>query len=69
MCTFAKPKQHDMTTIKNSTGSKAVNISTDSTGNVRAMFVQIYQGHEQVLQSKTFASIKSAEKWANSILN
>jgi hypothetical protein len=58
-----------MTTIKNSTGSKAVNISTDASGNVRAAYVQIYQGHEQVLDFKTFSTIKRAEKWANSILN
>lgn len=57
-----------MTTIKNTTGSKAVNISTDATGNVRAMYVQIYQGEQQVLQSKTFVSIKNAQKWANKIL-
>jgi hypothetical protein len=57
-----------MTTIKNETGSKAVNISTDATGNVRAMYVQIYQGEQQFLQAKTFASIKNAEKWANKIL-
>jgi len=57
-----------MTTIKNSTGSKAVNISTDATGNVRAMYVQIYQGEQQLLQAKTFASIKNAQKWANKIL-
>ena len=37
-----------MTTIKNTTGTKAVNISTDATGTVRAMYVQIYNGHEQV---------------------
>ncbi len=58
-----------MTTIKNSTGSKAVNISTDATGNVRAMYVQIYQGEQQVLQAKTFANVKNAQKWAAKILN
>jgi hypothetical protein len=58
-----------MTTLKNTTGSKAVNISTDATGNVRAMYVQIYNQEQQVLQSKTFANIKNAEKWANKILN
>ena len=57
-----------MTTIKNTTGSKAVNITTDATGNVRAMYVQIYNGEEQVLQVKTFSSIKNAEKWANKVL-
>ena len=58
-----------MTTIKNTTGSKAVNISTDATGNVRAMYVQIYNGEQQVLQSKTFSSVAKAEKWSNKILN
>ena len=58
-----------MTTIKNTTGSKAVNIKTDATGKVRAMYVQIYNGQEQVLKSKDFASEKNAEKWANKILN
>ena len=57
-----------MTTIKNTTGSKAVNITTDASGQVIAMYVQIYQGHEQVLQSKTFASEKNAQKWASKII-
>lgn len=54
-----------MTTLKN----KAVNITTDATGNVRAMYVQIYNGEEQVLQAKTFANTKKAERWAKKILN
>jgi hypothetical protein len=58
-----------MTTLKNTTGSKAVNISTDATGNARAMYVQIYNGEQQVLQAKTFTTVKNAEKWANKILN
>jgi hypothetical protein len=58
-----------MTTLKNTTGSKAVNISTDATGNVRAMYVQIYKGEEQVLKAKTFKTVKNAEKWANKILS
>lgn len=58
-----------MTTVTNSTGSKAVNITTDASGNVRAMYVQIYNSSEQVLQSKTFATKKGAEKWVNSILS
>lgn len=58
-----------MTTLKNSTGSKKVNITTDATGNIRAMYVQIYDKNEQVLESKTFATIKNAEKWANKLLN
>jgi len=58
-----------MTTIKNTTGSKAVNITTDATGNVRAMYVQIYQGEQQVIQSKTFVNVKNAQRWAAKILN
>jgi len=58
-----------MTTLKSTTGKKAVNISTDATGNVRAMYVQIQDRDEQVLQSKTFATIKSAKRWASKILN
>ena len=54
--------------IKNSTGSKAVRISKNQSGYI-AMYYQIYNGHEQVLQSKTFASMKNAEKWANKTLN
>ena len=61
-------KQKDMTTIKNTTGSKAVNITTDATGRVRAMYVQIYNNEQQVLQAKDFSTIKNAEKWAKKIL-
>lgn len=57
-----------MSTIKNATGSKAVNITVDGSGNVRAMYVQIYQGEQQVLQAKTFSTKARAEKWANKIL-
>jgi hypothetical protein len=58
-----------MTTLRNTTGTKAVNISTDGTGTVRAMFVQVYNGQEQVLESKSFSSVKRAEKWGNLKLN
>ena len=58
-----------MATIKNTTGTKAVNISTDATGKVRAMYVQIYNGHEQVLESKSYSTEKRALKWAESKLN
>lgn len=57
-----------MTTLKNLTGSKAVNIRKDATGMFRAMYVQVYQGQEQVLEAKSFNTIKGAEKWANKIL-
>jgi len=42
---------------------------TDSTGMVRAMYVQIYNGQEQVLDSKSYKSLKMAEKWAKKKLN
>lgn len=58
-----------MTTVTNSTGSKAVNISTDSTGKIRAVYVQVYKGEQQVIEFKTFSTKGRAEKWANSILN
>jgi len=58
-----------MTTLRNETGTKAVNISTDGTGTVRAMYVQIYNGQEQVLESKSYKSFKTAEKWAKKKLN
>ena len=57
-----------MTTIKNTTGSKAVHINKDNQGSVYARYVQIYQGEEQVLQAKFFTSVKNAEKWANKVL-
>ena len=57
-----------MKRINNTTGSKSVNITTDATGNVRAMYVQNYNGEEQLLQSKSFASVRNAERWANKML-
>lgn len=58
-----------MTTLRNTTGTKAVNISIDGTGMVRAMFVQVYNGQESVLESKDFSSVKRAEKWGALKLN
>ena len=58
-----------MTTLSNTTGSKKVNLITDATGTVRAMYVQVYNGQEQVLDSKSYKSFKMAEKWANKQLN
>jgi hypothetical protein len=58
-----------MTTLKNTTGSKAVNITTNGNGSVIAMYVQIYNGEQQVLQTKTFANVKNAEKWGQKVLN
>ena len=58
-----------MTTLSNSTGTKKVNLITDGTGMTRAMYVQVYNGQEQVLDSKSYKSFKMAEKWANKQLN
>jgi len=58
-----------MKTLKNTTKTKAVNILTDATGMVRAIYVQIYNGQEQVLDSKDYKSLKMAEKWAKKKLN
>ena len=58
-----------MTTLSNTTGSKKVNLITDGTGMTRAMYVQVYNGQEQVLDSKSYKSFKMAEKWGNKQLN
>ena len=58
-----------MITLRNTTGTKAVNISIDGTGMARAMLVQIYDGQEQVLDSKSYKSLKTAERWAKKQLN
>ena len=55
-------------TFSNETGSKKVNLIKDATGNIRAMYVQVYKGEEQVLDSKSYKSLKMAEKWAKSKL-
>ncbi len=54
-----------MQVIKNTTGSKAVKISTTGSGQVAAMYVQFDSlNFEQLLQAKYFATVKAAEKWA-----
>jgi|TARA_R110001606_G_scaffold193566_1_gene341270 hypothetical protein len=58
-----------MTTLTNASGTKAVNISTDGTGTVRAMYVQIYNGEQQVLDSKSYSSVNMAQKWASKKLS
>lgn len=57
-----------MTTIKNETGTKAVNIKSNGMGSFIALYVQIYNNEEQVLETKTYKSVKSCEKWANKML-
>jgi len=59
-------------TISNSTDSKRVNIITDNGyGDIifRAFYVQVYNGQEQVLDTKDYASLKMAQKWAAKKLN
>ena len=62
-----------MELIKNTTGSKAVRISTDAEGNVRAAYIQFYNDglgmQEQLLEFKSFARVTTAQKWAAKILN
>ncbi len=57
-----------MKTIHNTTGSKQVNIVTEASGAVRAFYVQVYGNEAQVLQAKTFSTVKNAEKWADRVL-
>ena len=58
-----------MTTLTNASGTKAVNISIDGTGMVRAFYVQIYNGEQQVLDSKSYSSVNMAQKWASKKLS
>ncbi|MDA1120885.1 MAG: hypothetical protein O2887_10425 [Bacteroidetes bacterium] len=58
-----------MRTITNTTGTKAVNLLIDGTGVIRAMYVQIYDGQEQVLETETYSTMKRAIKWAISKIN
>jgi len=55
-------------TIPNASGTKAVNISKCGTSRVRAAYVQIYNGEEQVLMFRAFATFKLAERWAAKVL-
>lgn len=58
-----------MTTIKNSTGSKVVNIIYNDFNGYRASYVQVYNLHQQVLEAKSFSTQKDAEKWAGKKLS
>jgi hypothetical protein len=53
-----------MKTLSNATGSKVVNI-TEREGSFTCMYCDVYQGEQQVLDSKSYASQKAAVKWAN----
>jgi hypothetical protein len=58
-----------MKTLENNRKTKAVRIrqNGDSTSFI-ASFFQIYQGEESIIQAKSFASEKNAEKWAMKVL-
>lgn len=61
-----------MKTLENNRKTKAVRIrqngkGKDSTSFI-ASFFQIYQGEESIIQAKSFASEKNAEKWAMKVL-
>ena len=53
-----------MKTLSNATGSKVVNI-TNREGSFTCMYCDVYQGEQQVLDSKVYKSEKTAIKWAN----
>ena len=57
-----------MTEFKNTTGSKLIRIKTDAQGSVIAMLIQVYNGEEQVLQTKFYSNEKNAQKWAKKII-
>ena len=56
-----------MKTLSNNSGSKIVNI-TEREGSFTCMYCDVYQGEQQVLDSKKYRSMKAAVKWANSKL-
>tara|TARA_R110000850_G_scaffold4471_2_gene20216 strand:- start:4828 stop:5016 length:189 start_codon:yes stop_codon:yes gene_type:complete len=53
-----------MKTLSNATRSKIVNI-TSREGSFTCMYCDVYQGEQQVLDSETYKSEKTAIKWAN----
>ncbi len=56
-----------MKTLTSDTGTKAVNITKTDTGFL-CMYVDIYKGEEQVLESKRYTRETAATKWAESKL-
>jgi hypothetical protein len=53
-----------MKTLSNNSGSKIVNI-TERNGSFTCMYCDVYQGEQQVLDSKSYKSMKAAVNWAN----
>jgi hypothetical protein len=58
-----------MTTLTNTTKTKAVKISNSAPQVFNAVYVQIYNNEEDVVQLKTFKTMQGATKWAKTILN
>ena len=56
-------KEELMKTLSNATGSKVVKI-TSREGSFTCMYCDVYQGEQQVLDSKVYKSEKAAIKWA-----
>lgn len=58
-----------MATIKNTTGSKIVNIRKNGEKDFMALHCYVHKnGFEQVVQTKHYASEKAAIKWAKKVL-
>ena len=57
-----------MKTITNTSGSKAVNIVNQAPMTFVASYVQIYNGEQDVLQTKIFTTFKGATTWAKKVL-
>lgn len=57
-----------MTTLKNTTGSKIAKITKNCSSYI-AMFIQVYNNQEQVLESKSFSSENRAINWGLKKLN
>ncbi len=56
-----------MTLLHSSTGTKIVKILSDTGYDApifRALYIQIYKGEQQVLDSKDYGTLKMAKKWA-----
>ena len=57
-----------MTTLRSTSGSKAVNIRFNEFNAYRASAVQIYNGEESVIEARSFPTQKKAIQWAKRIL-
>ena len=66
--TYQTNRTKAMIVIENTTGSKKVKITTDATGLVNAVYVQVYKGVEQVMLANQYTTIKSAVKFAELVI-